>query len=114
MASDVRAIHRSWSMGWEKGKYYTRSRKVGGRVVREYVGTGQIGVLAAELDRCVGEQRDLERQMNEATRAELAALDEPLDELDDLVEALASVGLLMAGCRRHKRGEWRKKRGRRE
>jgi hypothetical protein len=101
-------------MGWEKGKYYTRSRKVAGRVVREYVGAGQIGILAAELDRCDREQRDVERKMNEATRAELAALDKPLDEVDDLVEALARISLLTAGCRRHKRGDWRMNRGRRE
>jgi hypothetical protein len=29
-------------MGWDRGRYYTRSRKVNGRVVREYVGTGPV------------------------------------------------------------------------
>ena len=33
-------------MGWERGRYYTRSKKVNGRVVREYVGTGQLAALA--------------------------------------------------------------------
>ena len=39
---------------WEKrqrgGLYYTRSRKVGGRVVREYVGTGPLAGIAALMD----------------------------------------------------------------
>jgi hypothetical protein len=34
-------------MGWDKGRYFTRSRKVNGRVVREYVGTGEVAELIA-------------------------------------------------------------------
>ena len=39
---------------WERrergGLYYTRSRKVNGQVVREYVGGGVLGQLAAFMD----------------------------------------------------------------
>jgi flagellar biosynthesis/type III secretory pathway chaperone len=97
-------------MGWERDKYYTRSRKVNGRVVREYVGAGRVAELAAQLDTIERDQRHLEREAERTTRDELAALDERLDELNALTEGLARGALLAAGYRMHKRGEWRKKR----
>src|SRR5215471_8660036 len=45
-----------------------------------------------------------------AKRAEMEALDVSLDELNDLADLLAHAALLAAGFRRHKRGEWRKRR----
>jgi hypothetical protein len=103
---------REKSMGWERGRYYTRSRKVNGRVVREYVGGGEFGTLVAQLDALDREERDLEREAARAARDELARLDEPLKELNELADRLVHAALLVAGYRQHKRGEWRKKRGR--
>lgn len=98
-------------MGWERGRYYTRSRKENGRVVREYAGAGRVAELAAELDALDRAQRDLDRQADRTTRSELTARDRPLDQFDQLAEALARSVLLVAGYRRHNRGEWRKSRG---
>ena len=99
-------------MAWERqGRYYYRTRKVGGRVVREYVGTGRVAELVAEMDAIEREEREAERAARRAERAELEALDAPLNQLNDLADLLARAALVAAGFRQHKRGEWRKKRG---
>ena len=98
-------------MGWERGYYY-RVRKVNGRVVREYVGGGRIGALAAELDELNRQQREAEREARRRQREELAALESSLDRLAELAELAARAALLAAGYHQHKRGDWRKRRGR--
>ena len=101
-------------MGWERGRYYYRSRKVGGRVVRQYIGTGEVAELVAQTDALERERRETERAARRAERAELEALDVPLDQLNDLADLLARAALVAAGFRQYKRGEWRKKRGNRK
>ena len=94
-------------MGWDKGRYYTRSRKVNGRVVREYLGTGEAAEQAARLHASVQQERETRR----ATRTELVALDASLDDLAERTDLLARAALAAAGYRQHHRGEWRKRRG---
>ena len=102
-------------MAWETrqrgGRYYTRSKKVDGRVIREYVGTGLVGELAAAADARARAQRQAQKAAwrTECERIELASA--PLEEFCDVVETLAQVSLLLAGYHRHHRGEWRRKRG---
>jgi hypothetical protein len=97
-------------MGWDKGRYYTRSRKVNGRVVREYYGAGEAAELIAELNALEREERDLRRLDQRALRDELDALDGSLGELHTQAELLARVALAVAGFHQHHRGEWRKRR----
>ena len=101
-------------MAWEtrrgRGRYYTRSRRVNGRVVREYVGSGEVAEVIAQLDALDREER---RQMEEAFRAEcerLDAADRAAGEFSALVDTLAQGALVAAGYRQHNRGEWRRRR----
>ena len=94
-------------MGWDKGRYYTRSKKVNGRVVREYVGVGEVGQLAAQLDEIEQERRKAERDADGAHRVEMDALDTSLEDFCKLAESLARASLGVAGFHQHK-GEWRK------
>jgi hypothetical protein len=101
-------------VGWEKrdrgGRYYTRSLRENGCVVREYVGGGLAGEMAAEADRIERERREAEelRQRRELERLE--ALSAPVEELYEAAAVLARAHLIAAGCHRHK-GEYRRARG---
>lgn len=105
-------------MAWEKrergGRYYTRSRKEGGRVVREYVGTGPVAELAAQMDACARQRREDEARAFREERERLEALTVPVEELCEAAELLARAALVCAGYRQHDRGEWRKRRDGRE
>jgi hypothetical protein len=97
-------------MGWDRGRYYTRSKKVNGRVIREYVGTGRIAVLFAQLDAITRGAREKEATAARAERERLQELEIPVTELNAVTDLLAQAALLAAGYRRHHRGEWRRKR----
>ncbi len=98
-------------MGWDKGRYYTRSKRVNGRVEREYWGRGKTGDLAARLHELERQPRLVEQEAKRARKAELDALDAPLNELSELADLLGRAALVVAGYHQHRRGEWRKRRG---
>jgi hypothetical protein len=103
---------------WERrergGLYYTRSRKEGGRVVREYVGGGLLGELAARMDAEERRQREEEKASQREERERLDALAAPVEELCEAAEVIARAALLASGYHQHNRGEWRKRRERRD
>ena len=101
-------------MGWDGGTALPRSRKVNGRVVREYVGGGEVGRLAAQTSAIDQKQRKIERDAMRAERARSDSIDSPVNDLNEIAELLACAALAAAGFRQHKRGEWRKRRGRRD
>jgi hypothetical protein len=96
-------------MAWERGYYY-RVRKVNGRVVREYVGTGEVARLAAQLDALEREQRRLKALEQRQEKGELQALDAELKVVNERIDLAAHAALLAAGFHLHKRGEWRRRR----
>ena len=105
-------------MAWESrphgGRYYTRSKRVGGRVCREYIGTGEIGALAAELDAADRNKRDVQRRSRQLEQEHIEQTDRSVTEFDELCRKLMGVALQAVGYHQHKRGEWRKRRGRKE
>ena len=98
-------------MAWEKGRYYTRSRRVAGRVVREYVGTGLGAQLAAAQDEKQRQEALASRLALRREKEEVSELEASLDALDTLCAAFVTATLEAAGYHQHARGEWRKRRG---
>ena len=98
-------------MGWEvrRGqRYYYRSLRVNGRVVKEYVGAGEVGEVAARLDAEAAAHRVAERAAWRHTLEELHQLDALFEQVDRDVTAYVSAVMTAAGFHRH-RGEWRRK-----
>lgn len=101
-----------WEQRERGGLYYTRSKKVNGKVVREYVGGGILGELAAQMDAEDRRQHEEEAAAWREERERLEELAGLADELWEDVETIAQAILIAAGFRRHKRGEWRRQRER--
>ena len=95
-------------MAWEKrergGLYYTRSRKVNGQAIREYVGGGPLGEIAALNDELKRLQREEEAAYRREERERLEQSAGFLRELEEACEVLTRAHLLAAGCRK-RRGE---------
>ena len=100
-------------MAWETrergGRYYTRSRREGGRVVREYVSTGPFAKRVAEADRAAREEREAAAMHEGFERERVEALAAPVLELSEVADILTRAHLIAAGCHQHK-GEWRRRR----
>jgi hypothetical protein len=101
-------------MGWETrgrtNRYYTRSRRVGGRVVREYVGGGRHAQLTAQLDILERQQREEEAERLRSERDLDCETERALIDYCKTVDRLLAAALTSAGYHRHK-GQWRRKRG---
>ncbi|MGZ6321724.1 MAG: hypothetical protein ACXWQR_20780 [Ktedonobacterales bacterium] len=102
-------------MAWETrkrgGLYYTRSRRINGRVVREYIGGGIDGALIAKLDAMERDKRVNDAHLWRRERTRLEATDKALADYCQQVNAEVCQALIAAGYHQHKRGEWRRTRG---
>ncbi len=99
-------------MGWDKdGRYYTRSRREGGRVIREYVGSGPLAQLEAAYDRSQRQRKAAEYRTWQREQEQVRWLEQPLEELDALCSQLMRSTLEAAGYHQHDRGAWRRRRG---
>jgi hypothetical protein len=103
-------------MAWERrargGRYYTRSQKVAGRVIRHYVGTGPLAEWVAACDEEDRRQREELRARRKEAAAAMANVDALVRLADEAAELAARAALEAAGYRQHNRGDWRRRRDR--
>ena len=97
-------------MGWNLGRYYTRSYKVDGHIYREYVGGGETGRLAAQHDQERREKIRLRREAARRVMADLKGIDETVITLCHRTDLAAQAAMCVSGHYLHHRSEWRKRR----
>ena len=90
-------------------RYYYRKRRIGGRVVSEYIGSGSHADIAALEDERARDDTEARRQALTQAEHEYSELVSPVDQFESLLMQLMRAELLAAGYHQHK-GQWRKKR----
>ena len=101
-------------MAWEyrHGKtrqYFYKSRKINGKVVKDYYGRGLIAEIFSALDA----ERKWQREQARIARERQDEIDRQVDEFCRAVDGMATGFLVSQGFYRHKgnRSHWRKRRG---
>src|SRR5262245_13013957 len=100
-------------MGWVirlgRRRYYTRSKKRGGKVFSEHIGSGSVSELAAAADALRRVERQARAEARRADKARWLAALTPLRGLCREADLLVKATLLVAGYHQHARSSWRKK-----
>ncbi len=98
-------------MAWEERKgnhyYYQSERSEDGRVVKKYIGSGEIAETIAHADETRRRAREARRAQEREELERLEALAAPILEIDQAADILARAHLVAAGYHKRK-GEWRR------
>ena len=101
----------SWESRRGRGRYYTRTREVGGRKFREYLGCGPEAHAAAAADALLHAERQRQYAARREERARLREHDGLVVRLFEVADLVASAALAAGGWHKHG-GEWRSRHGR--
>ncbi len=99
----------SWEYRGKQGPYYTRTHKVNGRTIREYIGAGLPGRLAAAEDEARRAVHAERIQQANATSEHIDALEASSKALDGLCRAAVETELYQRGFHLWHR-QWRRRR----
>lgn len=96
-------------MAWEErsgNRYYYRKKRIGSRVVSEYIGGGYYADLIALEDEQTREQQAEAQEAHRHEEVEYQAIEQQLAQAEARLSALVAAELLAAGYHPHK-GQWR-------
>jgi hypothetical protein len=97
-------------MGWEQrgnGRYYYRKKRVGRRVVSEYIGAGEGAHLIHFMNESEREEAMIEKMTWNKTKNKNQTTDLEIDNLNHMIRTLVNATILASGYHVHK-GQWRK------
>jgi hypothetical protein len=98
-------------MAWEKRSgnryYYQSERAEDGRVVKKYIGAGEIAELIAHADDTRRRAREARWAQEQEALERMQALAAPVLEIDEVTDVLARAHLVAGGFHTHK-GAWRR------
>src|SRR5262249_43390625 len=98
-------------MPWCRGCYF-RSRRVGGKVVSEYVGSGPLARAAAAVDEAARQERRGRRAAGQRRMAPADEIEHWAEQGSDEADGMRGAAMRAAGYHRPGRGRWRKNRER--
>jgi hypothetical protein len=99
-------------MAWERrgsNLYYYQSQRLDGRVLKKYVGTGEVAQAIARADETIRRSRVARSERARVELEEAKTLASAGQELWEAADILAAAQLVAAGYHTHK-GEWRMRR----
>ena len=87
--------------------YYYRARRVNGRIVRTYVGAGDVALAAAQADADERARLVALRRAVDERQQQISAAIAPARQANDYLDSLTKAILIDAGYYRHDRGKWK-------
>jgi hypothetical protein len=101
----------AWEARGSSRYYYRSERDESGRVVKRYIGAGEIAETIAHADETKRRAREARQARERKELERLETLVAPVLEIDQAAAVLARAHMVVGGHHRHK-GEWRLRRER--
>lgn len=99
-------------MSWEtrgNNKYFYRKRRENGRVVSEYVGSGDVAEFIAAVAEVTRAMREEQHRQWQISRDADISIDRQLLQTARIVRLMQRATLIASGCHTHRR-QWRRSR----